>query len=80
VVELVLEQLAKIQSPPTHLEMNAVDVDNFCLVAVVGARERRLKDDFAVTRLQSPWNKGRLFVRRRSALLAAVEYGNEAAV
>ncbi|KHJ87105.1 hypothetical protein OESDEN_13127, partial [Oesophagostomum dentatum] len=77
VVELVLEELKKIKNDEKKHEVN---VDNFCLVAVVGARERRLKDDFPVARLQNPWNRGKLFVRRRTAFLAAVKLGNEAVV
>lgn len=74
VVRLVLQQISKTSSLPIK---EVVDSGKFCLVVVVGTRERRLKDDFALSRMQSPWNKGRLYVRRRSALLAAVQYGNE---
>uniref|UniRef100_A0A1I7YP53 Fibronectin type-III domain-containing protein n=1 Tax=Steinernema glaseri TaxID=37863 RepID=A0A1I7YP53_9BILA len=73
VVELVVEQISKITSsadPPIE----------FCLVVVIGARERRLRDDFPPLKLQNPWSKGKLFVRRRQCLLAAIQNGNEAAV
>ncbi|VDO37231.1 unnamed protein product [Haemonchus placei] len=80
VVKLVLEQVAKKSRSPSDSTEAANDSCNFCLVVVVGTRERRLKDNFALCRIQSPWNKGRLYVRRRSDLLAAVRYGNEALV
>ncbi|XP_026468876.1 uncharacterized protein LOC113372746 [Ctenocephalides felis] len=46
----------------------------FCLVAVIGARERRLRDDFRPLQLQDPWMKGRLYVRHRKDTLAAIEH------
>jgi hypothetical protein len=46
---------------------------NFCLVAVIGARERCLRDDFKPLQLQNPWKKGRLYVRQKQDVLAALE-------
>ncbi|KAK7788318.1 hypothetical protein R5R35_000716 [Gryllus longicercus] len=46
---------------------------NFCLVAVIGARERCLRDDFKPLQLQNPWKKGRLYVRQKHDVLAALE-------
>ncbi|KAK2192023.1 hypothetical protein NP493_40g01041 [Ridgeia piscesae] len=46
---------------------------DFCLVAVVGARERVLRDDFQPLALQAPWTMGRLYVRLKGNLLAALE-------
>jgi ankyrin repeat and fibronectin type-III domain-containing protein 1 len=51
-------------------------LENFCLVAVIGARERCLRDDFQPLQLQNPWKKGRLFVRLKHDLLAAIEHCN----
>jgi ankyrin repeat and fibronectin type-III domain-containing protein 1 len=51
-------------------------LENFCLVAVIGARERCLRDDFQPLQLQNPWKKGRLFVRMKHDLLAAIEHCN----
>ncbi|XP_049533524.1 uncharacterized protein LOC125950010 isoform X3 [Anopheles darlingi] len=51
-------------------------LDNFCLVAVIGARERCLRDDFRPLQLQNPWRKGRLYVRQKHDLLAAIEHSN----
>ena len=56
------------------------DPMEYCLAVVIGARERRLRDDFAVLKLQNPWAKGRLFVRRKDNVCAAIECGNEALV
>jgi len=42
-------------------------------VAVIGARERCLRDDFHPLYLQNPWKKGRLFVRQKKDVLAAIE-------
>ncbi|KAK5986982.1 hypothetical protein GCK32_005145 [Trichostrongylus colubriformis] len=80
VVRLVLERVPRVSPSSKDTFEAANESSNFCLVVVVGTRERRLKDDFVLCRIQSPWNKGRLYVRRRSALLAAVRYGNEAVV
>ena len=49
---------------------------NFCLAAVIGARERCLRDDFRPLQLQHPWKKGRLYVRLKHDLLAAIEQCN----
>ena len=51
----------------------AEEFKNFCLVAVIGARERCLRDDFRPLHLQNPWKKGRLFVRQKKDVLAAIE-------
>lgn len=41
---------------------------SFCLVATAGTRERNLNDDFQPMKLQGPWLKGKLFVRRKNLL------------
>lgn len=46
---------------------------NFCLVAVIGSRERCLRDDFKPLNLQNPWKSGKLFVRMKNDVLAALE-------
>lgn len=56
------------------------DLDNFCLVAVIGSRERVLGDDYPPLRLQNPWLKGRLYVRMVNSLLAAIQQGQATAV
>jgi len=50
----------------------------FCLVAVIGARERCLRDDFRPLQLQNPWKRGKLFVRRRADVLAAIQQNSAA--
>lgn len=56
--------------PPEQLK-------NFCLVAVIGARERCLRDDFKPLQLQNPWKKGRLYVRQKQDVLAALEHSSK---
>ena len=82
IVALVVQQLNKAAEMKGHTEpiYEAAEFVDFCLVAVIGARERCLRDDFPPLDLQNPWAKGRLYVRRRDDLLAALEYGNEAKV
>ncbi|VDK30402.1 unnamed protein product, partial [Gongylonema pulchrum] len=79
VVALVVEQLAKAAAECGKI-VGSIDPDDFCLAAVVGSRERRLRDDFPPMKLQNPWAEGRLFVRRRDSVLAALQKGNEAVV
>ena len=43
------------------------------LVAVIGNRERILRDGFLIRQLQKPWTNGRLYVRLRRDTLAALE-------
>ncbi|XP_052266694.1 ankyrin repeat and fibronectin type-III domain-containing protein 1-like isoform X3 [Dreissena polymorpha] len=56
------------------------EFSEFCLVAVIGARERILRDDYQPLQLQNPWTKGKLFVRMRNNLLAAIQQGQATAV
>ncbi|CAD6187592.1 unnamed protein product [Caenorhabditis auriculariae] len=79
VVSLVLEQVAKATVNGEE-EINSPDESEFCLVSIVGHRERRLKPETALLRVQNPWVQGNLFVRKLDDLLAAVEYGNESPV
>ena len=53
------------------------ELSNFCLVAVIGARERCLRDDFKPLQLQNPWKKGRLYVRQKHDVLAALEHSSK---
>lgn len=74
VVDLVVKQLnmavvLKGKDGPIY---GAEQFENFCLVAVIGARERCLRDDFKPLQLQNPWKKGRLYVRQKNDLLAAI--------
>lgn len=78
VVNLVVKQLNKAlvmkgKSGPTYSDAQLID---FCLVAVIGARERILRDDYQPLQLQNPWTKGRLFVRSKNNLLAAIQQGH----
>lgn len=78
VIDLVVKQLnmavvLKGKDGPIY---TADKFDNFCLVAVIGARERCLRDDFKPLQLQNPWKKGRLYVRQKHDLLAAIEHSN----
>ncbi|XP_043785964.1 uncharacterized protein LOC122711335 isoform X5 [Apis laboriosa] len=79
VVNLVVKQLnmavvLKGQEGPVY---TADELPNFCLVAVIGARERCLRDDFKLLQLQNPWKKGRLYVRQKQDVLAALEHSSK---
>ncbi|XP_074106059.1 ankyrin repeat and fibronectin type III domain containing protein wide awake isoform X3 [Cotesia typhae] len=79
VVDLVVKQLnmavvLKGQEGPIY---SAEELPNFCLVAVIGARERCLRDDFKPLQLQNPWKKGRLYVRQKQDVLAALEHSSK---
>ncbi|XP_077260035.1 ankyrin repeat and fibronectin type III domain containing protein wide awake isoform X5 [Temnothorax americanus] len=79
VVDLVVKQLnmavvLKGLKGPTY---TADELPNFCLVAVIGARERCLRDDFKPLHLQNPWKKGRLYVRQKQDVLAALEHSSK---
>lgn len=78
VIDLVIKQLnmavvLKGKEGPIY---TSDKLENFCLVAVIGARERCLRDDFKPLQLQNPWKKGRLYVRQKHDLLAAIEHSN----
>ncbi|XP_033214419.1 ankyrin repeat and fibronectin type-III domain-containing protein 1 isoform X3 [Belonocnema kinseyi] len=79
VVDLVVKQLnmavvLKGQEGPIY---TSDELPNFCLVAVIGARERCLRDDFKPLQLQNPWKKGRLYVRQKQDVLAALEHSSK---
>ncbi|XP_054722612.1 ankyrin repeat and fibronectin type-III domain-containing protein 1-like [Uloborus diversus] len=70
VVDLVVKQLnmaviLKGRGGPIY---GNSQLHNFCLVVTAGARERCLSDDFQPMKLQGPWLKGKLFVRRKNNL------------
>ena len=77
VINLVVQQLNKavLSKGLDGPVYDVSDMCDFCLVAVIGARERVLRDDFQPLHLQNPWTKGRLYVRLRTNLLAALEHG-----
>ncbi|GMT07709.1 hypothetical protein PENTCL1PPCAC_29883, partial [Pristionchus entomophagus] len=77
IVALVVEQLTKATARSKGVDLDIPDFDEFCLVVVIGARERRLRDDFSILKLQSPWNSGKIFVRRKDNVCSAVNRGNE---
>lgn len=82
VIDLVIMQLNKEVirkglGGPTYVDSQ---LQNFCLVAVIGPRERVLRDDYRLLHLQNPWVKGKLFVRTKDNLLAALTQGETADV
>jgi len=75
VIDLVIKQLnmaviLKGRDGPVYENDK---LKNFCLVAVIGSRERCLRDDFKPLNLQNPWRSGKLFVRMKNDVLAALE-------
>ena len=77
VIDLVVQQLNKAAlckglDGPVYADD---ELSDFCLVAVIGARERVLRDDYQPLQLQNPWTSGRLYVRLKKNLLAAIEQG-----
>ncbi|XP_063886199.1 ankyrin repeat and fibronectin type-III domain-containing protein 1-like isoform X3 [Scylla paramamosain] len=78
VIDLVVKQLnvavvLKGKSGPTYGNEKLKD---FCLVAVIGMRERCLREDFRPLQLQNPWKRGKLYVRMKQDVLAALEQSN----
>ena len=78
VINLVVQQLNHVVMMkglpgPLYLEEQLSD---FCLVAVIGSRERVMRDDYQPLQLQNPWTKGRLFVRMRRDTFAALDQGH----
>ncbi len=75
VIDLVIKQLnmaviLKGRDGPVYENDK---LKNFCLVAVIGSRERCLRDDFKPLNLQNPWKSGKLFVRMKNDVLAALD-------
>lgn len=76
VIDLVVKQLnmAAVLKGKAGPVYEAERLQDFCLVAVIGARERCLRDDFRPLQLQNPWRKGRLYVRLKHDVLAALNH------
>lgn len=76
VIDLVVKQLnmAAVLKGKTGPVYGPEKLQDFCLVAVIGARERCLRDDFRPLQLQNPWRKGRLYVRLKHDVLAALQH------
>ena len=72
VLHLVLQQLNRAAVAQGDMQPPLEDED-FCLVAVIGARERVLRPDFQPLQLQNPWAQGRLYVRLKNDVLAALD-------
>jgi hypothetical protein len=75
VIDLVIKQLnmaviLKGKGGPVY---DSDKLRNFCLAAVIGNRERCLRDDFRPLNLQNPWKRGKLFVRMKNDACAAIE-------
>lgn len=82
VINLVVQQLNRVlrmkgRAGPIYTDEH---YPNFCLVTVLGARERVLRDDFQPLLLQSPWTRGKLYIRMRNNVLAAIQHGQATAV
>uniref|UniRef100_A0A336KHI4 CSON007468 protein n=1 Tax=Culicoides sonorensis TaxID=179676 RepID=A0A336KHI4_CULSO len=78
VIDLVVKQLnmavvLKGKEGPIY---SGDELHNFCLVAIIGARERCLRDEFRLLQLQNPFKKGTLYVRQKHDLLAAIEHSS----
>ena len=82
VINLVVQNLnqAVLNKGKTGPTYDDEQFPDFCLVAVIGARERILRDDYQPLSLQNPWTKGRLYVRLRNNLLAAIQQGHATTV
>ncbi|XP_041977983.1 uncharacterized protein LOC121732232 isoform X2 [Aricia agestis] len=76
VIDLVVKQLnmAAVLKGKNGPVYGPEKLQDFCLVAVIGARERCLRDDFRPLQLQNPWRKGRLYVRLKHDVLAALQH------
>jgi len=76
VVDLVVKQLnSEVQGKGRSSPIYAESAD-FVLAAVIGARERCLRPDFRPLHLQNPWKSGRLFVRFKTDVTAAIALNN----
>uniref|UniRef100_A0AC34QC80 Fibronectin type-III domain-containing protein n=1 Tax=Panagrolaimus sp. JU765 TaxID=591449 RepID=A0AC34QC80_9BILA len=80
VVALVVEQIDKLSIVKNQEKQTKSEPKEFCLVSVIGARERRLRNEFNPMKLQPPWTRGRLYVRRCDAPTSAILFGNESFV
>ncbi|CAB3400391.1 unnamed protein product [Caenorhabditis bovis] len=79
VVSLVLEQVAK-STTALEQEISLPDPSDYCLVSVNGQRERRLKSETALLKIQPTWAKGNFLVRRKDDFLSNNDCGNESLV
>jgi len=68
-IDYLLRQVNNLQRSPVNLP----SCSECYLVAVIGNRERILRERFPLRQLAAPWTSGRLYVRRRKDTLAALD-------
>ncbi|CAI2357173.1 unnamed protein product [Caenorhabditis sp. 36 PRJEB53466] len=79
VVSFVIEQIAKSAAGQDH-EITLSDSSDLCLVAAIGQRERRLKEEAIIQRLDRTWLKGNFVIRRKDGFLNGEDIANESLV
>lgn len=79
VVDLVVKQLNKEIASKGLSQPIYERTQEFCLVALLGVRERCLRNDFKPLNLQIPWKNGKLFVRKKNDVTAAIAMNSRAA-
>uniref|UniRef100_A0A0K0EXC3 Ankyrin repeat protein n=1 Tax=Strongyloides venezuelensis TaxID=75913 RepID=A0A0K0EXC3_STRVS len=91
VITLIVKQLNHVKAkvinetfPNTSEEEEKKEIrktlyqeEDFCLVVILGGRERRLRNEFQPLNLGLPWNKGKLYIRHIDTPCEAIMCGNE---
>lgn len=55
--------------------LSSDNLENIALVVVAGSRERCLRGDLNLMKLQNPWEKGKLYLRLKKDALRATKWG-----
>lgn len=79
VVNFVVEQIAK-SAAGSENDITLSDSSELCLVAAIGQRERRLKNETVIQRLDRTWLKGNFLIRRKDGFMNGEDIANESLV
>ncbi|ULT82585.1 hypothetical protein L3Y34_012087 [Caenorhabditis briggsae] len=79
VVNFVIEQIAK-SAAGNDQEITLADSNELCLVAAIGQRERRLKNETVIQRLDRTWLKGNFLIRKKDGFMNGEDIANESLV
>ncbi|EFO82576.1 hypothetical protein CRE_00679 [Caenorhabditis remanei] len=79
VVNFVVEQIAK-SAAGSDSDITLSDSSELCLVAAIGQRERRLKNETVIQRLDRTWLRGNFLIRRKDGFLNGEDIANESLV
>ncbi|XP_066934684.1 ankyrin repeat and fibronectin type-III domain-containing protein 1-like isoform X3 [Clytia hemisphaerica] len=70
-----LSEPESLNSEPIKELLSEKNLKNLALVVVAGSRERVLRDELHLLKLQNPWEKGTIYLRLKKEAIRATKWG-----